>query len=148
MTSNQKLSSLVIAAAALLAASVPCFAQAQSADSRDESTPAAVTGVERTVALTRERATAESLPTYEGITPKSNNVVSARSSQPSLSMAMFKQSASQFSAGESQRFIAPQTTIYDRVDNSKRQFRVDDYDGPAPRPRVSFIPSRGPKLPD
>lgn len=149
MTSRQKLSSLLIAATALLAASVPCFAQSQSVESRHELTSAAMTVVEPAIALNRERTTAESLIANEDLMPKSMTAVTSSANRPRVSLAMFKQSGSQFSTGESQRFVVPQSTIYDnRVDDSKKQFRADEDGGTASRPRVTFVPSRGQKLPD
>ena len=141
MTRRQRLSNLSVAALALLAAS--SFAQAQS--SHDESTPVAINVAEPTVALNRERATVKPLFTSEEMTPSGN--VTIATNRPRLSMEMFKLSPSKFTDADSQRFNG-QTTIYYRAEYTKNQFSVDDYAGPAPRPRTSFISSRGPKLPD
>jgi hypothetical protein len=135
MASNKKLSSLTIAAAAFFAAAIPCFAQAQANESRnDAATLAAINVAEPILVLNRENPA-----------PKEVSATVTSDHQPRLSPAMFKQQPDQFSA--SRTFMKSTTNLYEpRVQTSKSQFRVGDELAPAPR--VAFVPSRGQKLPD
>ena len=139
MTRHKKLSSLSIAAAAILAAAIPCVAQIQSDELRAETGGrAAITVAEPTVAMNRER-----------LAPKTTTVVTPSAQPLSLSPAMFAQAADQFSAGATQRFLTSQANIFTpREDVSRKQFKADDDYGPSQRPQFTFVPSRGQKLPN
>ena len=133
MASHKKLSSLTIAAAALFAAAIPCFAQAQ-ANRTDAVTPAVINVAEPTLALNRE-------------TPEPTDAIAVVTAehQPRLSPAILKQQPDQFATGR--RFMKSTGSIFEsRVWNSKPQFRTGDE--LPPTPRVAFVPSRGQKLPD
>jgi hypothetical protein len=136
MTRHKKVSSLAVAATTVLLAAIPCFAQARHDDSGAATTaPAAINIMQPMLAMNRDLA------------PKrvaSSSRAGAKAIQPKLSEAMFTQSA-----GAGQRLIAlPDVSFEPRSDISKKQFSTDDYSGPAPRPRVTFVPSRGQKLPN
>jgi len=135
MASHKKLSSLTIAATALFAAAIPCFAQAQANESRTDAVrPASIINVaESTLALNRET------PAPKDVAP-----FATAEHQPRLLPAMFKQ-LDQFSTGRS--FMRSTGSIFaPRVWNTTPQFRIGDE--LPPTPEVAFVPSRGQKLPD
>jgi len=132
MTRHKTVSSLSVAATAILFAAIPCFAQAQHDAS---GTATAIDITQPTLAMNRDLA------------PKriaSSTRTSSKATQPKLSEAMFTNSVS---AGQP-LIISPEVSFEPRADISKKQFSADDYSGPAPRPRVTFVPSRGQKLPN
>jgi hypothetical protein len=151
MTTNTKLSNLSIAAIALLAASAPCFAQAKSADIRqDASNVVAMAGSE--VAMTSSTpklTTAELRSGLLNVEPKSAAGASL-SEKRSLSSNTFRAKMEQLSAVENQNLFSQKTTIYEMsLGNFKKQFRADDdSNGADQKKRVSFVPSLGQKLPD
>jgi hypothetical protein len=152
MTSNTKLSSISIAAIALLAASAPCFAQTKSAEIReDASNVVAMAGPELAMTSSSPKlTTAELRHGLLNAGPKSANEVAPSAKPRSLSPAAFKMSTGQFSAVENQRVFGQKTTIYEMdLGNSKKQFRADDdsYGVDYQNKRVSFVPSLGQRLP-
>ncbi len=143
MTRNTKLSNLSIAAIALLAASVPCFAQTQSAESRGRNQT-----LLRWLILNWQCPSAgPSLqPTSHVLAYSTSSRRVSLTSRPaknltSLSPAAFKMRMGQVSAVENQHFFGQQTTIYEMgLGNFKKQFRADD-DSSACRTRKSASPS-------
>jgi hypothetical protein len=148
MTKNKTLSNLSIAAIALLAAAVPCVAQSQS-NHTDSRTLSAVeargTGLSLAFNKNPFAGGAAGLEASAVESKTTVKVASAKSS-PRLTVATFN-SASQFTT-ESKRFFSAPLTAYEPVTfDSKPQFRVDDYT-PSKPSRVSFVPSRGPWMPN
>ena len=142
MTRHKTLSSLSIGAATILFAAIPCFAQTRQDESRAATgTPASANIIQPALAMNRD------LAPRKAIASTAADEKTTRANQPSLSREMFQQSASQFSAGAGERLIT-QNTFEPRADISKQQFSLDDYNGPAPRPRVTFVASHGQKLPN
>jgi hypothetical protein len=151
MTTNTKLSTLSIAAIALLAASAPCFAQTKSADiSEESSNVVAMVGSELAVISSNSKfTTAELLPGLLNAEPKSASNVKPSEKPRSLSPDAFRVQMGQFSAVENQNSFGQRTTIYEMgLGNFKKQFRADDDSNGTQKKRVSFVPSLGPKMPD
>ena len=147
-----KLSNTSIAAIALFAASVPCFAQTQSEESRmKESNAVAMANPQLAVPFKAPQLKAdEPRLGVLNLEPKSVAAVAPGKNSPSLSPASFMVRMGQVSTVESQHFFGQQTTIYEMgLDNSKKQFRADDDNsGVNQKKRVTFVPSLGQKLPD
>jgi len=142
MPTNQKLSSLSIAAIALMAAAAPGFAQVSSNESRPE-TVAPVT--ELVLATNRPPGSVVNVAPVASEQPKVNVVASKR--VPSLSAETFKISGQSNAIGES-NFLKKQPTMTQRgLGYSKTQFKVDSDEVIKTR-RIEFVPSRGQKLPE
>ncbi|MCM3905882.1 MAG: hypothetical protein ND866_29685 [Pyrinomonadaceae bacterium] len=147
-----KLSNTSIAAIALFAASVPCFAQTQSTEFRvKESNAVAMASPQLTAPFKTPQLTADE-PRFGllNVKPKSVAAVAPGENSPSLSTAAFMVRMGQVSTLESQYFFGQQTPIYEMgLGNSKKQFRADDDNGGVDqKKRVTFVPSLGQKLPD
>ena len=139
MTRHKTISNLSIAATTILFAAISGVAQTETNESNAATTsPAAITIIQPALAMNRELA-----PRRAAV----STATEKRASQPVLSAGMFKQSANQFSADAGQRFIASQKITFEpRAEITKN--RADENSGPAPRPRITFVPSRGQKLPN
>jgi hypothetical protein len=139
MTSHKTISSLSVAATVVFFAAIPCFAQSRQDDAgAATSAQAAINIMQPTVALNRDR-----MPRRAIASTAADEKV-ARANQPGLSAAMFEQSADQFSAGASQRLMtSAQSDFGPRADISKQHFSNDS----ASCPRITFVPSRGQRLP-
>jgi hypothetical protein len=148
MTTHKTISSLSIAAIALLAVAAPSFAQDQSGKDTQSSTSAPA--VATLAANTGLRASTKTrvAPT----TPKAE-LISAGSVAPTakplvLSSRTFK-GQNQFTKAESSRFVnqvnfnAPAP----KDPKAKKQFRGDDNSDMSGRKLITFVPSRGQKLP-
>lgn len=147
-----KLSNTSIAAIALFAASVPCFAQTQSAESRvKESNAVAMASPQLAAPFKAPQLTADE-PRLGVLTlePKSFAALGPGEKSPSLSPASFMVRMGQVSTLENQHLFGQQTMIYEMgLGNSKKQFRADDDNGGVDqKKRVTFVPSLGQKLPD
>jgi hypothetical protein len=151
MTTHKTISTLSIAAIALLAAAAPSFAQAQSKDAQgsnaaDNTTPV----IEQTLASNREvtAVTKARVATTEEI---SVNSTARTETFRNLSTNAFK-SPTHFTSAQSSRFVSPQVNFNDagpRDPNAKQQFRADDDESSkGGAGRVTFVPSRGQKLPE
>jgi hypothetical protein len=147
MTRQKTITSLSIAAIALLAVAVPTFAQAQSAE--DQPSAATQASEEKTVsgaeliAATKMRGT-----TFEFERARFND--STRTvKQPKLSASDFKAHNS-FTSATSSHFVSPQLSASYFVPTdptAKKQFNSEEYEGSKGRKLVTFVPSRGQKLP-
>jgi len=148
MTRHKTISSLSIAAIALLAAAVPSFAQAQlDQSSRDMQGSVDTQAIEQTIASNTELIAAAKLRVTTANRSPVNNVT--RTTSPMLSASAFKLH-NNFVSGTSQ-FVSPKPTFnYDSpsVPGSKKQFRAGDDDSSSGRKLVTFVPSLGQKLPD
>ena len=133
MSSHKTLSRFSIAATAMLFAAIPCFAQAQH-DEADAATSVAATTIQPTVAMNRDPGLKKLI-----VSDKADER-SAPANQPALSPAMFKpeQFTGSFVTFQKVTF-APQADLVKQTGNDK---------GPAARPLITFVPSRGQKLPN
>jgi len=157
MTTKQTFSRLAIAATALLAAAVPAFAQSRSVDS-SFATSGAVTQT-RTESVVAFNSIAKLMNIYRTGTKGSvaepaikltpSKTALAANSRPDLSLAKFMSAGSQKSLSMDSGFTVPRTTVYDtRTTLPTHHFNADEDSGSRPRKAVSFVPSRGQKLPD
>jgi hypothetical protein len=115
---------------------VPSLAQTDSQKSRTE--PALVNSVQ-TVALNTDRSVTS--PVFNYAIP-SNTVATSKTK---FSPAKFQ--ASLQAMGNSNINFEPQTTIYELQLGSTKQFKDDLSEQPS-RSKISFVPSRGFKLPE
>lgn len=148
MTRNTKRSNLAIAAIALLAASVPCFAQAQSVEVSGEASNGVAITVPELVASSRPQFTAvRPRPGIFNLELKSATGVALSEKPHSFSPASFMVRMGEVSGSD---FLGQQPTIYEMgLGNSKKQFGADDdYGGVDQRKHVTSVPSLGQKLPD
>lgn len=151
MTRHKTISSLSIAAIALLAAAVPSFAQAQlDQSSRDMQRSVDTQAIEQTIASNTELIAAAKLRVT---TPATSEVVKnvTRTTSPRLSASTFKLQ-NNFTSGASSQFVSSKPTFNyasPSDPSARKQFRSDDYDSSSTgRKLVTFVPSRGQKLPD
>ena len=149
MTRHKTISSLSIAAIALLAAAAPSFAQTQS-DQSGKDTPGSVAtpAIEQTIAsnreltaVTRSRAGATEVE-RTNVKPASSFILPARA---------FKV-PDHFTSAETSRFVNGQMNFMNAGPSdptAKKQFRADDDSANSSRAKgVTFVPSRGQKLPE
>lgn len=139
MRKNYTLSNLLMAAAVLLVASLPCFAQVTANDS---TSVVAVADNGPTLALNKNSRV---VPSSLGEAPVTSKNVSDSKRVKSLSPALFNV-PNQFSM-DSKFFSTPQLTNELDTPDSRQQFRLDD-DKPIQKSRVNFVPSRGFRLPN
>jgi len=133
MSSHKTLSRFSIAATAIAFAAIPCFAQTQH-DDAVAATSVAATTIQSTVAMNRD------LGLKKLIVSDKADEKSAPANQPAMSPAMFKQERF---AGS---FVTFQKVSFEpRADLVKQ---AGNNDGPAARPLITFVPSRGQKLPN
>jgi len=132
---SKTLSRCSITATAIFFAAIPCFAQAQ----HDEAGAAKIvpTIIQPTVALNRD------LGLKRLIVSNKADERNAPANQPALSPAMFKQSAEQFSRAS---FVPSQKITFEPRADLTRQ--AGNEDEAAARPLITFVPSRGQKLPN
>jgi hypothetical protein len=143
MKKNITLTNLLLAAVAFLAATVPCFAQSASTESPADSTSVSSTrdsGV--TLALNNVRATAPAFRFREAAVSPTTTVAK---NTLKLTPSAFKVS-DELTSGSERFFGTAQIYQSDTLD-SKRQFRVDE-DTPTEQSKVTFVPSRGPRMPN
>ena len=157
MTTHKTISTLSIAAIALLAAAAPSLAQVQSEQSSKDrqgsvAAPAAAQTIGETLASNRElaAATASRVATTAFKGASVNNA--ARNASPfKLSASAFK-APNHFTSAESSRFVNQRVNFNDAGPgdpNAKKQFRADDDASDSSRTkRFAFVPSRGQKLPE
>ena len=144
MKKNYTFSNLPIAAIVLIISSLPCLAQVTA----NESTSVlAVADNGPTLALNKTlRAVPLSTLSTPSIEDTAVTVKSVEHKSPlNLSAATFKVS-DQFSVN-SKSFTRTQLNSEVVAPDSKEQFRLDD-DTPTQRSKVTFVPSRGFKLPN
>jgi hypothetical protein len=148
MTTHKTISSLSIAAIALMAAAVPAMAQGQTEpSSKSASGEGASTVIEQTIASNVESSTVrKSHATTPNVAPAANNAV--RSNKLVLSASAFK-GQNNFTSTANNNF-ANQVNFKDAgpVDpGAKKQFRADESDVTRTK-SVAFVPSLGQKLPE
>ena len=147
MTRHKTISSLSIAAIALLAAAAPSFAQTQSDQSGKVGTPT----MEQTIASNREfTSVTRSRAAATEVAPTTvNNNRAARSFV--LPANAFKV-PNHFTSAEASRFVTGQMNFLNAGPSdptAKKQFRADDDSANSSRAKgVTFVPSRGQKLPE
>ena len=152
MTTHKTISTLSIAAIALLAAAAPSLAQVQSEQpSKDTQSSLAAPVVELTLASNRELAatTASRVATTEVKRTTVNNSAPTAVSFK-LPASAFKVT-NHFTSAESQRFVNQQVNFNDagpKDPTAKKQFRADDDESGSRTKSVTFVPSRGQKLPE
>ena len=149
MTRQKTISSLSIAAIALLAVAVPTFAQAQSAEVQPSavtqaSEQTAVSGTEL-IAATKPRGGAPAMFEFER-TRFNDSTRTVK--HPKLSASDFQPRHSFTSATSSHLVNPPLTASYFMPTDptAKKQFRSEDNDA-SKRRTLTFVPSRGQKLP-
>ena len=149
MTTHKTISSLSIAAIALMAAAVPAMAQGQTEpSSKSASGDGASTVIEQTIASNVESSTVrKSHATTTNVAPAANNA--ARSNQLVLSASAFK-GQNNFTSTANHSNFANRVNFKDAgpVDpGAKKQFRADESDVTRTK-SVAFVPSLGQKLPE
>jgi hypothetical protein len=137
---------LSIAAVVLLAGAIPCFAQNQSiayaADAK--STTAVGSGLE--LALNKQSSAIS--PVTGFVLVESKSVADTKHlTAPTLTPAAFKTSERFVKAKDNFSGYAQPIWSTDTSFNPKSQFRNDESNAQASRNRVTFVPSRGPKVP-
>ncbi len=143
MTNKQTLTSLSIAAIALMAAAVPCFAQTSAIETRPEAGAAVsevAVAINRTPGSVMNVAPASSeLPSTKAVTP--NRGIT-------FSVETFK--ATSHTTTSTSNFLKSQPTTEETVLTfSMKQLKVDNDVGSERRTsRIEFVPSRGQKLPE
>ena len=139
MRKNNTLSNLPIAAILMLVASLPCLAQVTANES---TSTLAVADSGPTLSLNK---TMRAVPLTVEETPVTPKNVADSKRVKSLSPALFKM-PNQFST-DSKFVSGPQLANDLDAPDFKRQFSIDD-DTPIQRSRVTFVPSRGFRLPN
>lgn len=151
MRKNKTLSSLSLAAVAVVAAAVPCFAQDHSSESRAaENSLVAASGAGFEMAFNRESRATAPRNGLGSVEPK--NIVDTApvvTSPATLSKAAFK-GTDRSALIENKFSFNSQLSWYEAPSfNSKSQFRVDDESVPERSTKlITFVPSRGQKLPN
>ncbi len=152
MTTHKTISTLSIAAIAFLAAATPSLAQVQSEQSsKDLQGSLAAPAVEQTLASNRDLAgaTASRVATTE-VKRTSVNNAAPTTSPIKLSASAF-QVPNHFTSAESRRFVSQQVNFSDagpKDPTAKKQFRADDDESVSRTKGITFVPSRGQKLPE
>ena len=153
MTRHKAISSLSIAAIALLAASAPSFAQTQSDQSgKDTSGSVATPAIEQTIASNRElTAVTRSRAGTTEVEPTSVNNAARTASSFILPANAFKV-PNHFTSAEASRFINQQMNFINAGPSdptARKQFHAGDDSANSSRAKgVTFVPSRGQKLPE
>jgi hypothetical protein len=150
MTTHKTISSLSIAAIALMAAAVPALAQSQTEPSgQNVSANGAATVVEQTIASNLESSTVKK---SRAMTPKVGPVVNnaVRTNKPLVLSASAFKGQNNFTSTTNTSNFANQVSFKDAgpMDpGAKKQFRADESDV-ARTKSVAFVPSLGQKLPE
>lgn len=143
MRRNKIFSTLSVAAVALLAAAVPCFAQDQSSGSKF-----AAPGSGFELVFMRQARAIEASSGFGFVEPKDAAQFVHMNKSSTLRLA-FINATRQFTFMKNQLSFDPQTIRFEAPSlDSKKQFRTDDEIGAErAKRRVTFVPSRGPKVP-
>jgi len=148
MTTHKTISSLSIAAIALMAAAVPAMAQGQTEPSgKSVSGDGATTVIEQTIASNIESSTVRKSRATTNVEPAANNAV--RAGKLVLSASAFKGQNNFLSTANHSNF-ANQVNFKDAgpIDpGARKQFRADESDVTRTK-SVAFVPSLGQKLPE
>jgi hypothetical protein len=149
MTTHKTISSLSIAAIALMAAAVPAMAQGQTEPSgKSVSSDGATTVVEQTIASNLESSTVRSRAINPNVEPAANSA--ARANKPLVFSASAFKGQNHFTATANNNNFANQVNFKDAgpIDpGAKRQFRADESEITRTK-SVAFVPSLGQKLPE
>ena len=143
MTKHKTISSLSIAAIALVAAAAPALAQGQTEPS-GKNVLGATPAVEQTIASNLESsAVRKSRVTTPEVEPATN---AARTVKP-LALSAFK-GQNHFTSTASSSSFVNQVNFKAPIDPvAKKQFRADESEISRTK-QVAFVPSRGQKLPE
>ena len=148
MTTHKTISSLSIAAIALMAAAVPAMAQGQTEPSgKSVSGDGATTVIEQTIASNIESSIVRKSRATTNVEPAANNAV--RAGKLVLSASAFKGQNNFLSTANHSNF-ANQVNFKDAgpIDpGARKQFRADESDVTRTK-SVAFVPSLGQKLPE
>jgi hypothetical protein len=150
MTTHKTISSLSIAAIALMAAAVPAMAQGQTEPSgKSVLSDSATTVVEQTIASNLESSTARKSRTLTpNVEPAANSA--ARAHKPLVLSASAFKGQNHFTSTANNSNFANQVNFKDAgpIDpGAKRQFRADESEITRTK-SVAFVPSLGQKLPE
>ena len=145
MTRQKTITSISIAAIALLAAAVPSVTQAQSTG--ETQSPVATQTVEQTIASNMETIAVAKTRVAPAVKAEPErtavNGAPQKATLPKLSASAFKMPSGHF---------ASQSLDFNNAGPSdptaKKQFRVGDDDSSKGRKAVTFVPSRGQQLPE
>jgi len=146
MTTRKTISSLSIAAIALMAAAVPAMAQGQTEPSGKSASGDGVTTVQTIATNLESSAVRKSRSITPKVEPAANNAV--RSNKPLVLSASAFKGQNQLTANHSN--FANQVSFKDAgpIDpGAKKQFRADESEITRTK-EVAFVPSRGQKLPE
>jgi len=148
MTTHKTISSLSIAAIALMAAAVPAMAQGQTEPAGKSISGDGVTTVQ-TIATNLEASTVRK---SRSITPKIEPVVNnaVRTNKPLVFSASAFKGQNQFTSTANNSNFVNQVNFKDAgpIDpGAKKQFRADESEVTRTK-EVAFVPSRGQKLPE
>jgi len=142
MTKHKTISSLAIAAIALVAAAVPAMAQGQSEPSGKNAAPV----VEQTIASNLDSSAVRK----SRITAPQVELVAARTTKPLILSANAFKGQNQFTSASTSSSFVNQLNFKDAGPadpEAKKQFRADESDSSKTN-KVVFVPSRGQKLPE
>ena len=151
MRKNKVLSNLSMAAIALVAAAVPCFAQIQTTEARGESAKISAAAESGSMLAFNRTSPGVSAGRVNAsfVQPKGALEIAPVKTASTFSPADFKsstKSSGQFTR-ENRFSFGTQVQVYEAATFDPRpQFNVDNY-VPRERPRVTFVPSRHPWLP-
>lgn len=145
MTKQKTISSLSIAAIALVAAAVPALAQGQAkASSRNATVNGATLGLERTIESNRESSEVrKSRMVTPSVEFEAGDV--AHNNKPALALAFKGQNSFTFASNNGSQVSFIDAAPVDPM--AKKQFRADENESNSAN-RVSFVSSRGQKLPE
>jgi hypothetical protein len=148
MTTHKTISSLSIAAIALVAAAVPAMAQGQTEPSGKSVSSVGVTTVQTIASNLESSAVRKSRSITPKVEPAANNAV--RTNKPLVLSASAFKGQNQFTATAKNSDFANQVNFKDAgpIDpGAKKQFRADESEITRTK-EVAFVPSRGQKLPE
>jgi hypothetical protein len=130
MSKQKRFSKLALAATGLLAASVTCFAQADTAKSQNESTSVVA------VASSNQPKVDERIDNY-GVLAKTNESVVVTETKKNFSPEKFMTAVKQSSNSKSTFVMTP-----------SYELRKDEFAKASAPKRIEFVPSTGQKLPE
>ena len=146
MTTRKTISSLSIAAIALMAAAVPAMAQGQTEPSGKSAS--GVTTVQTIATNLESSAVRKSRSITPKVEPAANNAL--RSNKPLVLSASAFKGQNQLTSTANHSNFANQVSFKDAgpIDpGAKKQFRADESEITRTK-EVAFVPSRGQKLPE
>ena len=139
MSRQKRLTKLTLAATIMVAASATSFAQTESTKSRTEATSDVAVAMNLPNApKTIERVDNSNVPTTVAVT-------SVSTARPSFSATKFMAAVNQ-SVFDTSLTTAPRTNSELRFE-PKFELNSEEFSAPTKTPRITFVPSRGQKLP-